>query len=233
MTRICRLALVVLTLVSAAGRAFADPVVVGKVGDGYNCFPFGCGQNQAAAASRYQQVYNSAAFAGPMLIEEIQFFRSFGSITDSGSYFFYLSTTGKAVDGLDTTRFDSNVGLDRVLFSVVEFTGSASAPILSIVGSNPFLYNPNLGNLLLDIVIPGGAFSNAGENAVFFAAHNEDADGLFSRAHNFGTGFEGYGLVTRFVDSAAPVPEPATLGLLGVGLIAAAARLRRGHTSKR
>src|SRR3954467_10863401 len=116
MTRICRLALVVLTLVSAAGRAFAHPVVVGKVGDGYNFFPFGCGQHQAAAASRYQQVYNSAAFAGPMLIEEIQFFRSGGSLTNSGTYSFYLSTTNKAVDGLDTTSFDLNVGLDRVLF---------------------------------------------------------------------------------------------------------------------
>jgi hypothetical protein len=233
MTRICRLALVVLTLVAPAGRAYADPVVVGKVGDGYNCFPFGCGQHQAAAASRYQQVYNSAAFAGPMLIDEIQFFRSFGSITNTGSYFFYLSTTGKAVDRLDTTNFDLNVGLDRVLFSVVEFTGSASAPILSIIGSNPFRYDPRLGNLLLDIVIPGGAVSNSGEEAVYFAAHNENADGVFSRAHNFGTGFEGYGLVTRFVDSAAPVPEPATLGLLGVGLIAVAARLRRGQTPKR
>src|SRR4051812_24386053 len=232
MTRICTVVLVLFTLVAVAGRAYAEPVLIGTVGDDNNCFPFGCGQNQAAAANRYQQVYNSAAFAGPMLIDEIQFFRTGGSLTTSGTYSFYLSTTSKAVDGLDTTHFDLNVGLDPVLFSVVEFTGGPSAAVLSIVGTTPFLYNPALGNLLLDIVIPGGAFSNAGEKAAYFA-FLDNPNGLFSRAHNFGTDFEGHGgLVTQFVDSSAPVPEPATLSLLGVGLIAAAARLRRGQKPK-
>jgi hypothetical protein len=232
MIRICRVALVVLTLMPVTGRAYADPVLLGK-GNGDNCFPFGCGQHAAAAATRYQQVYNSAAFSGPMLIEEIQFFRSLGNLTNSGTFSFYLSTTNKPVDGLDTTSFDLNVGLDRVLFSAVQFIGGGSAPVLSIIGSTPFLYDPRLGNLLLDIVIPGGARNTSGEDVAYFAAQNGDAHGLFSRAHNFGLGFEGYGLVTRFVDSTAPVPEPATLSLLGVGLIAAAARLRRSHPPKR
>jgi len=231
MFRISRIALVVVPLILLASRAFADPVLIGTAGVGHNCFPFGCGQHAGDDADRYQQVYSSSQFSGPLLIEQIEFFRSLGSGTATGVYSFYLSTTSKAVDGLDTSNFDANVGLDRALFAVMTFAGAAAPPILSIVGSNPFLYNPRLGNLLLDIVIPGGAINAAGDT-VFFASENGTAGGVFSRAHNFGEGSTGYGLVTRFSDSSAPVPEPATLGLLGVGLIAAAARIRRSQKSK-
>ena len=224
-----RLAFVLLTLVVVSTQAYAEPVRIGDPAHEANCFPFGCGANTTAAATRYQQVYSGFEFTAPMVIEEIQFFKQLGSTLNSGTYSFYLSTTSKAVDGLDTVNFDANVGIDRALFAVVEFTGGRATDILSIAG-NPFFYNPRLGNLLLDILIPGGATNFSGENNAYYLARNGDGNGLFSRAHNFGRGFAGYGLVTRFVDSSAPVPEPATLSLLGVGLIAAAARLRRMKT---
>jgi hypothetical protein len=225
-------AFLVLTLALSSTQAQADPVRIGDPTDGANCFPFGCGRGTDVAATRYQQVYNRVEFTAPMVIEEIQFFKRLGSTLNTGTYSFYLSTTSRMVDGLDTQNFDLNVGMDRALFAVVRFTGGVASDVLSIAG-NPFIYNPRLGNLLLDIVIPGGPINSSGEENAYFLARNGDGNGLFSRAHNFGAGFAGYGLVTRFVDSSAPVPEPATLSLLGLGLIAAAARLRRGMTTKR
>ena len=231
MTRNSRVALIAAMLLPLAAQAFADPVLIGATGNGNNCFPFGCGRGLVSPATRYQQVYNSSQFDGPIRIEEIQFFRSLGTTVNFGEFSFYLSTTNRPVDGLDITNFDANVGLDRVLFSTLQFAGQRVESVLSIVG-NPFVYNPRLGNLLLDIVIPGGAFTVDNQDVVFFSSYSGNANGLFSRAHNFGAGFTGYGLVTRFVDSSAPVPEPATLSLLGVGLLAAATHLRRMITTK-
>ena len=221
-----RFALVaVLTWVGLIAPSSVQAVIIGLPPDsGGNCFPFGCAI-EGALSDRYQQVYDSGEFAGPIDIGTINFFMTAtpGGNLNSGTYTLSLSTTAVAVNSLDTTDFDANLGGDNALFTVVVLGGGAAPALLSFSGT-PFLYDPTLGNLLLDIQIFD--IDHVGPNA-FYDARNGTAMGVFSRAHNFGIGFEDYGLVTEFAETDTPIPEPSTLALVGLGLVAVRQRVRR------
>jgi len=191
----------------------AQAVIVGSPASDGNCFPFGCAFI-AGPSTRYQQVYDDAALGGPITISEIRFFLNIAGRLNSGTYTLRLSHSANPVDALDTLSFGNNVGSDDALFGVFVLTGGPAPATLSFVGA-PFAYD-GLGDLLLDIQVAG--ISHAGLSSSY-DARNDDAGGLFSRVHDFGTGFEGYGLVTEFTQ-ATQAPEPATLALLGVGLAA-------------
>ncbi len=177
-----------------------------------NCIPFGC-----TLSAIYQQVYNSNAFPGAITITGLTFFHTQyapGGDLNTGTYTVSLSTTSKAVDGLNTVNFDENLGADNALF----FSGTlpASVPFGEsfTLSGGPFAYDPALGNLLVDIRIAD--IGNTGPGTYLDYRHEPGT--LFSRAGSFGGNSSG--LVTQFETEAAAIPEPGTLSLLAAGLLA-------------
>lgn len=208
-------------LTSVAGAS----VLIGTPADfPGNCAPFGC---TLGPSTRYQQVYDSASFSGPINITGITFFHTVSNdsgILNSGTYTVRLSTTSKAVNALDLVTYDNNLGADNTqVFSgslppSVPFGGSLT------LSSSGFLYDPSLGNLLMDILISNAQRSTP---VMYMDARNGTAGTLFSRATDVATGSDSFGLVTQFETDTA-IPEPSTAGLLLAGLTAVWA-LRRKH----
>jgi hypothetical protein len=180
--------------------AAADPIVLPKAqisteGNTDNAFPFNIASANTSSME-YQQVYAASEFGSSHLLIAGVAFRparhekAFASTLPAVSI--YLSTTTASVGALSTSLAD-NLGSDnRIPFST------------------PFVYNPTAGNLLLYVINSGG-----GGTIQFDAAEFADET---SRAYIFSdvVNADTLGLVTQF--EATPVPEPATLLLLALGL---------------
>jgi hypothetical protein len=116
---------------------------------------------------RLQAVYGSNLFPqGPILIKEIRFrpHQQYGSAFSATipGFRVRLSTTTKQPDGLSTT-FANNVGADvkevfagdaMVSSAFTAAAGGTKSFDIKIPFSQPFLYDPALGNLLFDFVNP-------------------------------------------------------------------------------
>jgi hypothetical protein len=192
-----------------------------------NCYPFGCPSTDWGP--EYQQVYNSGLFPGPMTIGSLRFYHSYhvdiGTL-NSGTYVISLSTTSKAVNGLDNSNLANNLGPD----DTTVFTGllPPSVPFGSffdIFFDVGFPYDPSDGNLLIDV------FSNTGSGGYAFldaGIFDDNSSGRAYSADSGGRDTRSYGLLTGFNEGHAnAVPEPATLPLVGLSLLGAAVARRR------
>ena len=215
-----KLAACALALAGAA-PSFAVTIGTGTCG---NCFPFGCG-----SGTNYQQVYLGSA-VGAVDIYGVSFAKQSGNDNlNLGTYTLSFSTTSRPVNGLDTSNFVSNIGGDNTVFYTGTLASRYTGGVLSFVLGAPFSFDPMGGNLLLNITVGG-----SGGGSTFFSATNGDAGGVYSRAHNFGSAFENYGLTTTFSTTpGSMVPEPASWAMLIAGFAMTGAALRRRSTVRR
>lgn len=209
-------------------------VIIGNPTDpSGNCFPFGC-VIPGFSSTTYQQVYASSGFSGPIDIFSVGFFHTqvgLGTgLYNGGTFAISFSTTTKPVNGLDTVTFANNIGADNQAFTSVTLSGLAPNGEIIFDGT-AFDYNPANGNLLMSISVTGPLADHDSSGDLFLDERVGTAAGAFSRAHDFGDGFENFGLVTEFnpleVTPGGAVPEPPTFLLLGGGLVAILASRRK------
>lgn len=187
-------------------------------GSGNNVIPFDLACCFVGAGpTRYQQVYSASQFSGAGLITQIAFrpdaFFAAPFSATLASVQINLSTTSKAVDGLDVT-FANNVGSDDTIVHSGQLalssslTGPAGGPKafdIVIPLQTPFSYDPGKGNLLLDVRNLSGE-SLAGATTIAFDAEVVSGDPISRLASNSVNdptgGPDTAGLVTQFTMTA-------------------------------
>jgi hypothetical protein len=207
----------------------ADAASVGSIG---NDDPFDLADTNLSSM-RYQQVYASSQFSGPILITGMDFrvaalFSGFSSTLSSIQI--DLSTTSAAVDHLDET-FSNNVGSDdTVVFAkgALALSGSAGGPAgvakafdVHIGFSTPFIYDPAKGNLLLDVRNFDGGSSGPLDSD---QSNTDSVSRLVADGVNETKGLtDSSGLVTQFDFDTVATPEPSSIAFGALGLLAIAA----------
>lgn len=208
--------------------------------------------------SRSQLVYESSLFGdfdGPRSITglDLRTFPGiapslfFGNSVTASNVVIRLSTTARGDEGNPlSTTFATNVGADEaVVFSgrlTLTTAANGSLPVspfdYSIDFATPFTFDPDLGNLLIDVLVPSDATvaPNVGFGFLTFDTVNALNDGVFS-VINLTSGGAAAGTqstagpIVRLRSEALPetvaVSEPALLSLFGIGAMGLALRRRR------
>lgn len=247
-----RIGLLALAAVCLPAPALAQQVVPTDPGNAQGPAPlryFGTG------GSHVQQIYSSSYFTGPQSISAI----SFRTYPGAGPSFFSGNTvdvsnitiqagiagaSGNDSSGLPSSTFANNLLNPQTVYSgglslSTAATGTGPQPFdYTINFDTPFLYDPTMGSLILDFLIPVDAtVSGNGFGFLTFDTVNTLDDGIYSVVDIFNGGatagtLSTAGAITQFTSSqAAAVPEPATWAMMLVGFGAVGLSMRRRRRS--
>ncbi len=212
-------AILLIIVLGATGQALADLMIAPNLPHYLNNgIPFASNSGK----TRYQQVYDSSIFTSPISIESLAFSPSI-SDTYTANIRIGLGYTSNEPGGLSADLNSNVLGSLTSVFHDSHFSqnitgGSETFSLVFNFSSSPFLYDPNLGNLLMDIRI-----NKQGSDAFF--SRFPAGSGLSSRAYDsetFGNGSSDVGLRTLIGFApveVAPVLEPSTMLLLASGLM--------------
>jgi PEP-CTERM motif len=228
--------LVLLFVLLTAAAVFAD-VTVGTYNTG-NCYPFLCNDSgtSTGTAIDYQQAYSHGAFSGAITITNLEFYYAsqFGGSSTmlDGTYNIYLGYSANPFNALSSNQV-ANRGSNFTLVDsfTVNGNGCDFNPVCSIILATPFTYNPNSGDLLLEIVASNQptVFNGSGNGY----AEADNTGSVMWRNWCLGASdcangiVDSVGLVTTFSTGTTTVPEPGSMAMLGTGLVAIAGILRK------
>jgi hypothetical protein len=229
------------TAVAAVAAAFfaislttngADVIIVAPnnlgntEGNSGDTTPFG-----AFGPLRSQQVYGASQFSaiaqGGGWIDAISFRvdagSTLGAATTATNLQINLSTTAKAPDGLSST-FAQNVGAnDKVVFgpaslALIGYHSGSTTPqsfSIRIPFSTPFFYDPNAGNLVMDVRnFTGGSSFGVFDGQLTIGDSVSRVVGFVDAPSMFAS--DSFGFATQF--EVTPVPEPSSWALMALCL---------------
>lgn len=220
---LCLVLIIALSTAQGAERRFPGPLF--PAGNSSLTAPF----NPGTSSSRLEQVYLADIFAlhpgEGYLLREIRFRVDEQTAIPFTATFpdsqVNLSVTSRGPDGLSRTYAD-NIGLNE---TVVFGRGSLTVSSLGggfdvrIPFARPFLYDPTVGNLLVDIsnfhpaaAPPMDAVYMVGDSASIVVG---EADALTGAAISSA-------LATEFEGDIVPIPEPVVWTLAGLTMVVVA-----------
>ena len=213
---------------STTGTLWADTITLGGQG-APTIAPFS-GAADLPYAGPYQLIYTGAAFGGLFSVEGVAFKTHFteqlASRGASNSFTLSVGTTSAA-----PARPGSSFATNRRSDLTAVFSGIVTVPVAAsdrfdfvVPFATPFVFDPSLGNLLLDVFIttPAEEQSDHWFRFLLETGLSADVGAVFA---NFdtpeGSGIPNYGLLTQFSGtrvSLEPTPEPGTLMLILLGV---------------